>query len=147
MPKNWCFQTVVLEKSLESPWDRKEIKPINPKGNQLWILIGRTDAKAEALILWPLDAKHWLIGKDDAGKDWGQEKGVTEDWMIGCHHWLNGHEFEQIPGDSGGQGNRACCNPRGRRVGHDWATEQQIRNGAHDRKKKKLTHIKSLPRA
>ena len=95
-PKNWCFQTVVLEKTLENPLDSKEIKSVNPKGNQPSIFIGRTDA--EVPILWPSDAKRWLIGKDsDAGKDWGQEeKGVTEDEMVRWHHWLNGHEFEQL---------------------------------------------------
>ena len=95
--KNWCFWTVLLEKTLESPVDFKEIKPVNPKENQPWIFIGRTDAKAEALILWLPDVKSWVIGKDpDAGKDWKQEeKGTTEDEMVGwCHH-LNGHEFEQ----------------------------------------------------
>ena len=93
--KNWCFWTVVLEKILESPLDSKEIKPVNPKGNQPWIFIERADA--EALILWPPDAKSWLIGKDpDAGEDWRQkEKGVTEDEMVRWHHWLNGREFEQ----------------------------------------------------
>ena len=92
--KNWCFWTAVLEKTLQSPLDSKEIKPVNPKGNQPWIFTGRTDA--EALILWPPDAKNWLIGKDpDARKDWMQEeKGTTEDEMVGWHHWLNGHEFE-----------------------------------------------------
>ena len=112
-PKNWCFWTVVLEKTLESPLDSKEIKPVNPKGNQSWIFIGRTDA--EAPILWPPDAKNWLIGKDpDAGKDWRQgEKGMTEDEMFGCHHWLNGHEFEQALGDGGGQGSLSCCSPWG----------------------------------
>ena len=95
-PKNWCFWTVVLEKTLESPLDCKEIKPVHPKGNQPWTFIGRTDAEAEASKLWPPDAKNGLIGKDpDAGKDWGQEeKGKTEDDMAGWHHWLNGHEFE-----------------------------------------------------
>ena len=94
VPKNWCFQTVVLEKTLESPLDCKEIKPVNPKGNQPWIFIRRTDA--EAPILWPLDLKSWLIGKyPDAGKDWRQEeKGTTEDEMAGWHHGLNGHELE-----------------------------------------------------
>ena len=93
-PKNWCFWTVMLEKTLESPLDCKEIKSVLPKGNQSWILIGRT--YAEAPILWPPDAKNWLIGKDpDAGKDWRQEeKGMTEDEMVGWHHWLNGYEFE-----------------------------------------------------
>ena len=93
-PKNWCFQTVVLEKTLESPLDSKEIKPVHPKGNQLWIFTGRTDA--EAPILWPPDVKNWLIGKDpDAGKDWRQEeKGMTEDEMVGWHHRFDGHKFE-----------------------------------------------------
>ena len=104
--KNWCFWSVVLEKTLESPLDSQQIQPVNPKGNQSWTFIGRTDAKAGALILWPPDAKIWFIGKDpDARKDWGQEeKGMPEDEMVGWHHWLNGHEFEQIPGDSEGQG-------------------------------------------
>ena len=94
--KNWCFWTVVLEKTLESPLDCKEIQPVNPKGNQRWIFIGRTDAEAEAAILWPPDVKNCLIWKDpDTGKDWRQEeKGMTEDEMVGWHHWLNGHEFE-----------------------------------------------------
>ena len=104
--KNWCFRTVVLEKTLESPLDCKEIKTVNHKGNQPWTFIGRTDAEAEALILWSPDAKNWLIGEDpDSGKDWGQEeKGMTEDEMVGWHHWLNGYEFEQTPGASEGQG-------------------------------------------
>ena len=104
-PKHWCFWTVVLEKTLESSLGCREIKPVNPKGNQPWLFIGRIDAEAEAPILWPPEAKSQLIGKDpDAGKDWGQEeKGVTEDEMVGWHHWLNGHEFEQAPGDSEGQ--------------------------------------------
>ena len=94
--KNWCFWTVVLEKSLESPLDGEEIKPVHPKGNQSWIFIGRTDAKAEAPILRPLDMKSWLLGKDpDVGKDWRQEeKGTTEDETVGWHHWLDGHAFE-----------------------------------------------------
>ena len=93
--KNWCFWTVVLEKTLESPLNCKEIQPIHPEGNQSWIFIGRTDAEAETPILWPPDVKNWLIGKDsDAGKDWKQEeKGGTEDEMVGWHHWLDGHEF------------------------------------------------------
>ena len=94
-PKNWCFWTVVLEKTLESPLDCKETQPVHPKGDQSWVYIGRTDIEAETLILWPPDTKSWLIGKDpDAGKDWGQEeKGRTEDEMVGWHHWLNGREF------------------------------------------------------
>ena len=95
-PKNWCFWTVVLEKSLESPLDCKVIKQVNPKGTQSWIFIGRTDAEAETPVLWPPDAKNRLISKDpDAGKDWRrQEKGTTEDEMVGWHHWHDGHEFE-----------------------------------------------------
>ena len=94
--KNWCFRTVVLEKTLESPLDCKEIKPVHPKGNQSWIFIGSTDAEAETPILWPPDVKNWLIWKDpDTGKDWRwEEKGMTEDEMVGWHHRLNGHEFE-----------------------------------------------------
>ena len=94
--KNWCFWTVVLEETLESPLDSKEIQPVHPKGDQSWGFIGRTDAKAETPILWPPHVKSWLIGKDpDAGRDWGQEeKGTTEDEMAGWHHWPDGHEFE-----------------------------------------------------
>ena len=112
-PKNWCIWIVVLEKTLRSPLDYREIKPLNPKGNQPWIFIERTDAEAEAPILWPPDVKNQLIGKDtDAGKDWGQEeKGVTEDEMVGWHHRLTGHEFEQTPGDGEGQGSLVCCSP------------------------------------
>ena len=112
--KNLCFRTVMLEKTLGSPLDSKEIKPVNPKGNQPWIFIRRTEAEAAAPILWPPDAKIWLIGKDpDAGKDWGQEKRVTEYEMVGWHHWLNGHVFEQTQGDSEGQGSLAFCIPWG----------------------------------
>ena len=95
MLKNWCFLTVVLEKTLQSPLDWKGIKPVNPRGNQSWIFIGRTDAEAKAPILWPSDAKNWLIGKDpDAWKDWRLEKkGMTEDKKVGWHQWLNGHKF------------------------------------------------------
>ena len=96
VPKNWCFWIVVLVKTVESPLDWKEIKLVNPKRNEPWILIGSTDAEAETPILWPRDAKSWLLGKDsDAGKDWRQEeKGMTEDEMVGWHHQRNGHEFE-----------------------------------------------------
>ena len=105
-----------LEKTPESPLDSKT-KPVNPKGNQPWIFIGKTDAKAEAPVLWPLDVKSQLTRKDpDAGKDWGQEeKGMAEDEMVGWYHWLNGHEFEKTPGDSEGQESLACCNPWGRK--------------------------------
>ena len=105
---------MVLEKTLENPLDSKEIKPVHPKRNQPWIFIGRTDAEAEAPILWPPDVKSWLIGKDpDAEKDWRQEeKGMTEDEMFGWYHWLHEHEYEQAPGVSDGQGSLACCSPR-----------------------------------
>ena len=110
----WCFWTVVLEKTLESPMDGKEIQPVNPKGNQSWIFIGRTDAEAEAPILWLPDAKNRLIGKDpDARKDWRQEKGMTEDEVVGWHHQLNGHEFEQALEVGDGQRSLACCSPWG----------------------------------
>ena len=113
--KNWCFWTMELGKILESPLDCKEIKPVNPKGNQPWIFIERTDAKAEALILWLPDGKSWIIGKvPNAGNDWGrEEKGQTEEEMFGWHHWLNGHEFEQTLGNSEGQGNLVCCSSWG----------------------------------
>ena len=115
------------EDSFESSLDSKEIKPINPKGNQPWILIGRTDAEAEAPILWPSDAKNQLFGKDTfAWKDWRQEEGTTEDEMVGWHHQLNGHEFGWTPGVGDGQGGLVCCNSWGRRVGHNWATELKI---------------------
>ena len=120
--KNWCFWTVVLEKTLESPLNC-EIKPVSPKGNHSWIFIGRTDA--EAPILWPPDAKNWLIRKDsDAGKDWRQdEKGITEDEMIGWHHQLDGHEFEQT-GSWWWTGKPGVLQSMElQRVGHDWATE------------------------
>ena len=113
-PKNWCFWTVVLEKTLESPLDCKEIQAVHPKGDQPWVFIGRTDAEAETPTLRPPDAKSWLIGKDpDAGKDWGQEEKGTEDEMVGWHHRLNGHGFGWIPGVGDGQGVLACCGSRG----------------------------------
>ena len=119
VPKNRCFQTVVLQKNLESPLDSKEIKTVNPKGNQPWAgwcWIGRTDAEAEARVLWPPDVKSRFIRKDpDAGKDWGKKKGVTEDEMLGWHHRLNGYEFVQTLGDGGEQGSLACCSPWGRK--------------------------------
>ena len=109
VPKNWCFWTVVLEKTQESPLDCKEIQLVNPKGNLSWMFIGRTDAEAEPPTLWPLDAKIWLIWKDpDAGKDWRQEeKEITEDEILGWHHWLDGHEFEQALGVGDKQGSLA----------------------------------------
>ena len=112
--KNWCFQTVVLEKTLESPLGSKEIKPVNPKGKQFWISIGKTDAKAEAPILWSLDAKCQLFGKDpDAEKDWRQEKRAAGNEIVGWYHWLNGHKFEQFPGDCKGQGSVVSCSSWG----------------------------------
>ena len=110
-PKNWCFWAVVLEKTLESPLDWKDIQLVHPKGDQSWVFIGRTDVEAETPILWPPDAKSWLVWKDpNAGKDWGQEeKGTTEDEMIGWHHRLNGHGFEWTLGVGDGQGGLACC--------------------------------------
>ena len=115
VPKNWCFSTVVLEKTLENPLDCKEIQPVHPKGDQSWVFIGRTDAEAETPILWPPPANSWLIGKDpDAGRDWGQEeKGTTEDEMVEWHHQLNGHEFGQTPGVGDGWGGLACCDSWG----------------------------------
>ena len=109
------LSNLVLEMTLESPLDRKEIKPVNPTWNQPRTFVGRTAAEAEALILWPPNAKSRLTGKDsNAGKDWGQEgKGTTEDEMVGWHHRLNGHEFEQTPGDGEGQRSSACCSPWG----------------------------------
>ena len=118
-PKNWCFWNMVFENTLESPLDCKDIMPINPKGNQSWIFIGRTDA--ETPILWPPYAKNWLIRKDpDAGNNWRQppasplkaspSKGMTENEMVGWHHWLDGHEFEQAPGTGARQESLGCCN-------------------------------------
>ena len=123
--KNWCFWTVVLEKTLESPFNCKEIQPVHPKGDQSWVLIGRTDAEAETPILWPPHVKSWLIGKDpDAGRDWGQEeKGTTEDEIAGWHHRLDAHEFGGTLWVGDGQGGLACCDSWGCRVRRDWAIE------------------------
>ena len=114
-PKNWCFWSVVLEKTLESPLYCKDIQPVHLKGDQSWVFIGRTDIEAETPILRPPDAKSWLIWKDpDAGKDWGQEeKGTTEDEMVGWHHWLSGHGFRWTPWVGDGQGGLACCSSWG----------------------------------
>ena len=143
MLKNWCFWTVVLEKTLESPLDCKEIQPVHPKGNQSWIFIGRTDAEAEAPILWPPDAKNWLTGKDpDAGRHWRQEeKGTIEDEMVGWHHQLNGHEFEQAAGVGDEQGSLACCSPWGLKELD--TTERWNWTEYHDTKKKKSTEYNS----
>ena len=126
--KNWCFLTVVLEKTLESHLDCKEIQPVHPKGHQSWIFIGRTDAEAETPILWPPDVKNWLIGKKpDAGNDWRQEeKGTTEDEMVRWHHQLDVREFEQAWGVGDGQGSLACCSSWGLRVRHNWVTKLTI---------------------
>ena len=115
----------MLEKTLESLLDCKEIKPVYPKGNQSWIFTGRTDAEAETPILWTPDVKNWATGKDpDAGKDWRQEeKGMTEDEMVGWHHWLDGHEFEQAPGIGNGQGSQVCCSPWGCK---DWDMTERL---------------------
>ena len=115
VPKNWCFWTVVLEKTLESPLDCKEIQPIHPKGDQSWVFIGRTDAEVETPVLWPPHVKSWLIGKDsDAGREWGQEEeGTTEDEMARWHHRLDAHEFGWTLGVGDGQGGLACCNSWG----------------------------------
>ena len=117
VPQNWCFWTEVLEKTLESPLDCKEIQPVHSDGDQPWGFFGRNDAKAETPVLWPPHAKSWLIGKDpDAGRDWGQEeKGTTEDEMAAWHHWLDGHESEWTPGVGDGQGGLACCDSWGRK--------------------------------
>ena len=125
MPKNWCFWTVVLEKTLESPLDCKEIQPVHPKGDQPWLFLGRTDVTAEILILWPPAAKNWLIWKDpDAGKDWRQEeKRTTEDEMVGLHHQLNGHEFTNY-GNWWWTGRPGVLQSMwSQRIGHNWATE------------------------
>ena len=113
--KNWCFWTVVLEKTLESPLDCKEIQPVHSEGDQPWDFYGRNDAKDETPVLWPRHAKSWLIGKDsDAGRDWGQEeKGTTEDEMTGWHHWLDGRQSQWTPGVGDGQGGLVCCNSWG----------------------------------
>ena len=125
-PKNWCFRTVVLKKTLESPLDCK-MQPVHPKENQPWIVIGRTDAEAEAPALWPPNGKSWLTGKDpDAGKDWRwEEKGMTEDEMVGWHHQLDGNGFGWIPRDSEGQGSLACCSLSGNK---EWDTTEPLNN-------------------
>ena len=135
-PKNWCFWTVVLEKTLESPLDFKEIQQVQPKGNQSWVFTGRTDAEAETSILWPPDVQNWLVGKDpDAGKYWKQqEKRTTEDEKVEWHHWLNGLEFEQALGVGDGQRSLVCCSPWGRKESDmveplNWATFRQLFEG------------------
>ena len=129
--KNWYFWTVVLEKTLESLLDWREIQPVHPKGNQSWIFIGRTDVEAQTPILWPPDWKNWLIWKDpDAGKDWRQ-KGMTEDEMVVWHHRLDGHYFEQAPGVGDGQGSLACCRPWGHKESDttEWLNWTELKEG------------------
>ena len=132
--KNWCIWTVVLEKTLESPLDCKETKPVHPKGNQSWIFLGRTDAEVKTPILWPPDAKNWLFRKDpDAEKDWRhEEKGTTEDEMVGWHHWLNGRQFEQALGDGWGQGSLECYHP--------WGHKESDTNERPNNNKMGVTH-------
>ena len=136
-PKNWCFQTMVLEKTLASPLYSKEIKPVNPKGNQSWIFIGRTDAEAEAPMLWPCEAKSSVTGKDpDVGKHWRQEKREADNEMVGWHHWLNRHEFEQTLENSEGQGSLGCCSPW---VHEESYTTERLNNIANKKKGWKRT--------
>ena len=125
VPKNWCFWTVVLEKTLESPLDCKEIQTVHCKGDKSLVFIGRTDVEAETAILWPSYAKSWLIWKDyNAGQDWRQEeKGTTEEEMIEWHHRLNGHGFEETPGVGVGQGGLACCGSWSCKEWHEWVTD------------------------
>ena len=129
--KDWWFCTVLLEKTLESPLNCEEIQPVHPKGDQSWIFIGKTDAEPETAILWSPDVKNWLIGKDpDAGKDWRwEEKGMTEDEMVGWHHWLNGHEFEQVSGVGNGQGSLVCCSTWGHKESdtNEWLICTELR--------------------
>ena len=130
-PKNWCFGTVVLEQTLESPLECKEIQPVHSEGDQPWDFFGRNDAKAETLVLWPPHAKNWLIGKDsDAGRDWGQEKkGTTEDEMTGWHHWLDGRESQWTPGVGDGQGGLACWDSWARKESDttEWLNWTEVR--------------------
>ena len=144
-PRNWCFWSVVVEKTLESPLDFKEIQPVHPKGDQSWVFIGRTVAKAETPILQPPYVKSWLIWKDpDAGKDWGQEeKGTTEDEMVGWHHQLSGHEFEWTPGV--GDGQRVLQFMGWPRVGDDWATELNWTGGSSVLSLLAAKYLLSLP--
>ena len=129
--EHWCFWTVGLEKTLESPLDCKEIQPVHSKGDQSWVFIERTDVEAETPVFWPPDANSWLIWKDpDVGKDWRQEeKGTIEDEMVRWHHRLNGHEFGETPGVGDGQGGLGCCGSWDRRVRNDWPTKLNCTEG------------------
>ena len=144
--KNWCFRTVVLEKTFESPLDCKEIQPVHPKGDQPWVFIGRTDVEAETPIIWSPDAKNWLIWKDpDAGKDWRQEeKGTTEDEMTGWHHRLDGHEFEWAVGVGDGQGSLACYSPWDRKQldKTEWLNWTELISGTKEQLLAKFFHLK-----
>ena len=149
-PKSWCFWTVVLEKTLESPLDCKEIQPVHLKRNQSWIFIGRTDAEAEAPILWPPYVKNWLIGKDpDAGKDWRwEEKGMTEDEMVGWHHWLDWHESEQALGVGDSTGKPTVLKSmEWQRVGQDLLTEQQTATSVLGTQEIQVPEIQSQSRS
>ena len=146
--KNWCFWTVMLEKTLESPLDCKEIRPVHSKGDQSWVFFGRNDAKAETPILWPPHVKSWLIGKDSvAGRDWGQEKkGMTEDEMAGWHHRLNGRESEWTSGVGDGQGGLACCSSSGRKESEiteqlKWTELMKIKNNLLKKEMHKMETI------
>ena len=140
--KNWCFWTVVLEKTLENPLDRKEIQPVHPKVDQSSMFIGRTDAKTETPVLWPPHAKRWLIGKDpDAGRDWGQEeKGTTEDETAWWHHRVNGYGFGLTPGVGDGQGGLACCDS----WGHKESDTTERLNWTELKNYKRPTRVKSI---
>ena len=131
MLKNWCFWTVVLEKLLRVPWTARRFQSVHPKGDQSWVFIGRTEVEAETPVIWPPDVKSWFIGKDpDAGKDWRQEeKGMTEDEMVGWHHWLNGHVFGWTPGVGDGQGDLVCCGSWGRKESDptEWLNWTELR--------------------
>ena len=149
-PKNWCFWTVVLKKTLESPLDCKGIQPVHSEGDQPWDFFGRNGAKAETAVLWPPHVKSWLIGKDsDAGRDWGQEeKGTTEDEMAGCHHWLDGCESEWTLGVGDGQGGLVCCDSWGRKESDtterlNWTegVEKENNSTKQTQKRKKLSYL------
>ena len=144
VPRNWCFWTVVVVKTLESPLDCKEIQPVHSKGDQSWVFIGRTDVEAETPILWPPDTKSWLIWKDpDAGKDWGQEaKGMTEDVMVGWHHWLDGHGFGWTLGIDDGQGGLVCCGS----CGHKESNTTEWLNWTDSPSYKEESHLDLIPR-
>ena len=135
--RNWCFWSVVLEKTLESPLDCKEMQPVHPKGDQCWVFVGKTDVEAETPVLWPPDVKTWLIWKDpDDEKDWGQEKKwVTEDEMVGWHHWLDGHGFGWTPGVGDVQGSLVCCSSWGRKESDttEWLKWTELIHQAHSK--------------